>query len=164
MTTRSLTSTALLPASAPPASLERTCVHEHGHLVVARALGASGFVRLVRIVAGGNREVVGYAGSFQLFGELDEREWRIVALAGTLAEWIAEVPDFDESLLLDRLHGTPDPLPATDARLAAGYDDEDVRRCMSLLKRHWGEVCAEALDRATSLDRAAERRHLLRRE
>ena len=104
----------------------------------------------MRIVAAGQGEAMGYAGSFQLFGDLDEREWRVVALAGTLAEWIAEGVDSD-ARLLDRLREQPDALPATDARLAAGYDERDVRDCAARLRRRWSELADDALVRIAAL-------------
>jgi hypothetical protein len=140
----------LLAPDTPAADLARTCIHEHGHLVVAQSLGAAGFVRLMRIAAATPGEAAGYAGSFQLYGDLDEREWRVVALAGTLAEWIAEGVDSD-AILLDRLRDRPDALPATDARLASGYDEEDVRDCAALLRRRWSDLADDARARLAAL-------------
>ncbi len=145
-----MTPTPLLARDTPPADLARTCIHEHGHLVVAQSLGAAGFVRLMRIATAGQGEAAGYAGSFQLFGDLDEREWRVVALAGTLAEWIAEGVDSD-AILLDRLRDRPGALPETDARLAFGYDEHDVRDCAALLRRRWSELADDTLARIAAL-------------
>jgi hypothetical protein len=133
------------------ATLARVCLHEHAHLVAARALGACGFVRIVRVArADGD----GWAGAFQLHGTLDDRGWRVVALAGTLAEWLDEAP----GLGVDEAHarlGADGALSRDDALLAGGYDAADVAACLAVLRAHWRAIVDEAEDRA------AERRHAM---
>jgi hypothetical protein len=136
------------------AALARVCLHEHAHLVAARALGAYGFVRIVRVAGGDD----GWAGAFQMHGTLDDRGWRIVALAGTLAEWLDEAPGLGVDEAHARLRADR-ALSRDDALLAAGYDAADVAGCLAVLRAHWREIVDEAEDRAaeTSRGRACAR-------
>jgi hypothetical protein len=137
-----------MSASASSA-LARVCLHEHAHLVVARALGACGFVRIVR-VAGGDA----WAGAFQMHGTLDDRGWRLVALAGTLAEWLDEAPGLGVDDAHSRLRADG-ALSRDDALLAAGYDAADVAACLAVLRAHWRAIVDEAEEHA------AERGHAM---
>jgi hypothetical protein len=131
------------PAS-PEDALARVCLHEYAHLVVARALGACGYVR---IRLGPN----GFAGAFHMHdhASLDERAWRVVALAGTLAEWLDDAPRLDVADACERL-ARPMALSHEDATLGAGHDAHDVRRCLHLLREHWNGLLLEAEERARS--------------
>lgn len=150
-----MTASAAPPRGTPGAvaSLERVCLHESAHCVVARALGASGFVRIARVVDGGAGEPR-YAGAFQMHGDLGERDWRVVALAGTIAEWIHADAALDARAITRRLR-SPQALSPVDARLAGGFDAADVERCLALLRVHWPVVAAEARERAQGI--AADR-------
>lgn len=138
-----------MTAARSAAALAQVCLHEYAHLVVARALGACGFVRIARAtVADGSVQA---AGAFHLHGDLDDREWRIVALAGTLAEWLAEAGALHADDACRRL-AAGGVLSPSDAALAAGHDDDDVRRCLALLGEHWPQVVREAHERHREID------------
>jgi hypothetical protein len=126
------------------ASLRRTCLHEYAHLAVARHFGAAGFVT-IRALSGDAR----YAGRFQMFGELSDSEWRIVALAGALAECLDAEPGIDIEGLCARLAADPDLLCGVDAELARGFEVDDVRRCVEILGACWPSIEAEALAHAS---------------
>ncbi|HEX4884560.1 MAG TPA: hypothetical protein VFX05_10510 [Casimicrobiaceae bacterium] len=128
--------------------LDRVCLHEYAHLAAARAFGACGFVRIVRIASADARDR--FCGAFQMHGTLDEREWRVVALAGTLAEWLAVAPDLRHEDALARLRAH-DALSLADAALAAGHDGEDVRRCLVLLRGAWSAMMQEAAEHAETV-------------
>jgi hypothetical protein len=131
------------------ASLEQVCLHEYAHWCIARALGACGFVRLRRIVAPDGAQA-GYAGSFEMHGELGEREWRVVALAGTIAEWIHDTPAIAVDDVLVRL-AAGGALSPQDAGLARGYDRGDVERCTALLREHWLALLGDVAERVAEI-------------
>jgi hypothetical protein len=129
-------------------ALARVCLHEYAHLAAARAFGACGFVRIVRIASAG--ACTRFAGTFQMHGMLDEREWRVVALAGTLAEWLVVAPGLAHVEAFVRLRAQ-DALSLADAALAAGHDGEDVRRCLALLRGAWSGLMQEAAEHADTV-------------
>jgi len=133
----------------PTNQLRTTCVHEYAHLVVARGFGACGFVTIARIAWHDGAE--GWCGCFQLFGELTDEEWRIVALAGTIAEWIDMRVECDAGSLFESLQ-RPRALSDSDARLARGYDAGDVERCLRLVTMSWREIETQATERAASVE------------
>lgn len=137
----------------PTRALRAACVHEFAHLVVARAFGARGFVTVAR-VASPDSGAPTWCGRFQLFGELDDDEWRIVALAGAIAEHIDGHGTPDARLLAESFK-RPGALSDSDARLASGYDASDVERCLRLVRESWQEIEAHAAERAASI--AADR-------
>lgn len=128
------------------ASLGCVCLHEHAHQAVARAFGACGFVRIRSMYREDGPPC--YAGAFQMHGELDERAWCVVALAGSIAEWIAECPSIDVDAIVARLACSPSPLSAVDADLAAGYREDDVLACVELLRTGWGALLRDAIEQA----------------
>lgn len=129
--------------------LRAACVHEYAHLVVARGFGACGFVTVARI-AGRGADAGSWCGRFQLFGELSDEEWRIVALAGAIAERIDARAACDTPSLVESLQraGT---LSCSDARLAHGYGARDVERCLRLVKMGWREIETQAAERAAGV-------------
>ena len=126
-------------------ALWRACLHEYAHLVVARHFGAAGFVAIA-----GDATACSYGGRFQMYGELADDEWRIVALAGVVAERLDEEPTVTASVLSAALRADPDMLRGTDARLAAGFDEADVERCVSLVRVLWRDIAGEANERIAS--------------
>ena len=127
------------------ARLHRTCLHEAAHLAVARQFGATGFVRILRV---GDAQEPAWLGRFQLHGELADDEWRIVALAGAVAELVALDGARDAAALRERLERDATLLTGPDEALAKGYDLEDVARCLALVTRVWRDIEAEASARA----------------
>lgn len=126
-------------------ALWRACLHEYAHLVVARHFGAAGFVAIA-----GDATSCRYGGRFQMYGDLADDEWRIVALAGAVAERLDEEPTVMASVLAAALRADPDMLRGTDARLAAGFDEPDVERCVSLVRTLWRDIAGEANERFAS--------------
>jgi hypothetical protein len=98
-------------------ALRRACLHEYAHLIVARHFGAAGFVTIA-----GDATSCRYGGRFQMYGELADDEWRVVALAGVVAERLDEEPTLEACTLAAALRADADLLSGTDARLAAGFD------------------------------------------
>jgi hypothetical protein len=131
-------------------SLARVCLHEYAHLAAARAFGACGFVRIRRIAVPAG-EPAQYSGSFQMHGELGEWQWRVVALAGTLAEWMHDGAGLAVADVVARL-AAGSALSPQDARLGDGYDDDDVRCCLELLDAQWDWLCREASQRAAEIE------------
>ena len=131
-------------------TLRAACVHEYAHLVVARQFGACGFVTVARI-GGREHDVQRWHGRFQLFGELGDDEWRIVALAGTIAEWVDAHAAFDTASLLAALR-RPGTLSASDASLACGYGADHVERCLRIVTMAWHEIETQASERAASIE------------
>ena len=124
------------------ASLRRTCLHEYAHLAVARHFGACGFVT-IHAVAG----AAAYAGRFQMHGELGDAEWRVVALAGALAECL----DADAAIGADAAHrriaADPQFLRGVDADLAQGFGIDEVRCCLEILRSCWTSIESDAIAR-----------------
>jgi hypothetical protein len=137
----------ILPAN--HASLERVCLHEYAHWALARALGACGFVRVRRFAL----DIVParYVGSFEMHGELGEREWRVVALAGTMAEWMHDAPAIGVDDVMVRL-AAGGVLSRQDARLAQGYDRTDVEDCIALLREQWTGLLRDASERVAEIE------------
>jgi hypothetical protein len=121
--------------------LFRTCLHEYAHLAVARHFGACGFVT-VRAVPGA---AAGFAGRLQMFGELGDAEWRVVALAGALAEFHDDDPTLGTDAARLRLVADPELLCGVDAELAQGFGADDVRRCLEILRVHWTSIEGDAI-------------------
>ena len=121
--------------------LFRTCLHEYAHLAVARHFGACGFVTL-RAVPG---TTTGYAGRFQMYGELGDAEWRVVALAGALAECLDDDATLGADAARRRLAAEPELLCGVDAELAQGFVTDDVRRCLEILRAHWASIEGDAI-------------------
>ena len=127
--------------------LRRACIHECAHWAVAKHLGAAGFVTIVRSRAG----PPGWGGRFQMYGDLADDDWRVVALAGVIAECVDDEPG-DRGGGNHRSPGKDPPmLSAIDAQLAAGFGDEDVARCLRIVRAVWHELAKEADDRAASV-------------
>lgn len=124
-------------------------MHEYAHLAVARCFGACGFVTVAR-VAGLNGELGSWHSAFQLFGELTDDEWRVVALAGMIAERFDAGAAFDTRSLLEALQ-RPGALSDSDASLAFGYDARDIECCVKLLTTSWRAIETDAADRAASV-------------
>jgi len=127
-------------------ALWRACLHEYAHLVVARHFGAAGFVTIVR----GRTFEPDYGGRFQMYGELADDEWRIVALAGAVAERVDEDPCVDAASLAAALRAEPGLMSGVDAQLAAGFVEADVEQCLCLVEKLWHEIASEAGERAAS--------------
>ena len=127
--------------------LRRTCIHEYAHWAVAKHLGAAGFVTIVRSRAG----PPGWGGRFQMYGDLADDDWRIVALAGVVAECIEDNPAIEAAAIVDGLKQDPTMLSAIDAQLAADFGDDDVARCLRIVRAVWHELAKEADDRAASV-------------
>jgi hypothetical protein len=123
-------------------ALWRACLHEYAHLVVARHFGAAGFVAIV-----GDPASCCYGGRFQMHGELADDEWRIVALAGVVAERLDEEPTVTATVLAAALRANPRVLGGTDAQLATGCDEADVERCLGLVRKLWRDIAGEANER-----------------
>jgi hypothetical protein len=132
------------PDAAARQALWRTCLHEYAHAVVARHFGAAGFVTIVREYTG----AASYGGRFQMYGELDDDEWRIVALAGTVAECVGDDSCVEAASVIAVLRGATSPLSGVDAQLAAGFADAEVERCLAIVRQRWREIASEAAERA----------------
>ena len=133
------------PASA--STLLATCLHEYAHLAAARHFGATGFVRISRVDAARPS----WFGRFQLFGELAADEWRVVALAGVVAELLAREGSLDAAHTAACLAHDPALLTGADGQLARGYGIEDVARCLAIVKRAWREIASDAIERANEV-------------
>jgi len=130
-------------------ALRAACIHEFAHLGIARCFGAAGFVSIAS-ARSRDAQHAGWHACFQLHGTLSEDEWRIVALAGVIAERI----DAGDPCMLDEVvaHvGTPGVLSHTDAALSRGYDASHVASCLSLLRAGWRDIEADAQARANSV-------------
>jgi hypothetical protein len=127
-------------------SVHVTCLHEFAHLAAARHFGATGFVRLTRTDPASETPWIGL---FQLHGDLGEDEWRVVALAGAVAEVFARDPTLDAKRTFDRLAQDPTLLTGVDLQLARGYGIDDVARCLAIVAGAWREIEAEANERAS---------------
>ena len=127
--------------------LRRACIHECAHWAVAKHFGAAGFVTIVRSRAG----PPSWGGRFQMYGDLADEDWRVVALAGVIAEWVDDDPGVEAATIIDRLRKDPPMLSAIDAQLAAGFGDEDVARCLRIVRAVWHDVAKEADDRVASV-------------
>ena len=132
-------------------ALWRTCLHEYAHLVVARYFGAAGFVTIAR----GTASEASYGGQFQMYGELADDEWRIVALAGAVAERVDEEPCVETALLAAALRTEPGLLSGVDAALAGDFVEADVERCLRLVKKLWREIASEAGERVGGAGRSS---------
>jgi hypothetical protein len=130
------------------ATLRETCIHEYAHLAVARSLGACGYVRIARVRS--PAEPDRWHGEFHLYGELDDADRRLVALAGSMAERFARDTCSDTDALLAYLD-EPDRLSRADARFARGFDGADVRRCLAAVIAAWREIESEADERAAAV-------------
>lgn len=123
--------------------LRRVLVHEYAHLAAARHFGAAGFVRVLRVrddAAG-----VCFAGRFQLYGALDDDAWRIVALAGVVAECIDAGCDDDA----ERLHRhVGEALAGVDGELARDYLPRHVDCCRAILRATWRALVDDAEEHA----------------
>jgi hypothetical protein len=139
------------PREAAMRDLRRACIHEYAHWAVARHFGAAGFVTIVSHAAGHPR----YGGRFQMHGDLADDEWRVVALAGAVAECCADDPDVAAHLVIRYLRSDPSALSPVDAQLAAGFADRDVERCLAVVKAAWHEIAGEADARVHSAVEAA---------
>jgi len=138
----------MTPGDADARDLHRACIHEFAHWAVAGHFGAAGFVTIVRSVAG--RSSCG--GRFQMYGDLADDEWRIVALAGTVAECFADDPGVDALAIVDYIRKDPDALSDVDAQLADGFEDRDVERCLGIVKALWREITNEADERSRNAE------------
>ena len=131
--------------------LWRACLHEYAHSTVARHFGAAGFVTIVR----GRTDEPAYGGRFQMYGELADDEWRIVALAGAVAERVNDEPWVEAASLVSALRAEPGLLSGVDAQLAADFADDDVAQCLFLVRKLWHEIASEAEERAASIARSS---------
>ena len=132
-----------------------TCIHEYAHLAVARHFGAFGFVTVTR-VSSAAAGATAWRGQFQLFGELPDEAWRIVALAGTLAEWRLDAATTDANALDARLR-CPGALSSCDEALARGFDRNDVQDCLAVLAGAWPTILRDAGERVEEMMLRTER-------
>lgn len=131
-----------------PRDLRSTCIHEYAHLAVARHFGASGFVRIARLQGHANAS---WAGSFHLYSDLGSDEWRIVALAGVVAERLDENAQVRGEALCEALRDART-LSDSDARYASGHDERDINHCLAIVKSSWREIETMAHERASSIN------------
>ena len=108
--------------------------------MVARHFGAAGFVTIAR----GHIDASRYGGRFQMYGDLADDEWRIVALAGAVAESIDDDPGVEAASVIAALRAEPTLLSGVDAQLAAGFVDADVERCLRIVRTLWHQIAREA--------------------
>lgn len=108
--------------------LRATCLHEEAHLAVARHFGACGFITIRRVTG----STTTWQGRFQLVGDIEDDAWRIVALAGTLAERLDDDRAIDARELASALR-RPGALSPCDEALARGFRIDDVRRCLAIV-------------------------------
>jgi hypothetical protein len=123
--------------------LRRVCIHECGHMLVARHFGAIGHIRLELNDSGGagERYVVG---RFHLLMALvDPVGRRITGLAGAVAEHLHE-QGVDAEVWMFGLLKYATCLSETDADFAGDYSREDVEACVALLRQLWPQVTQEA--------------------
>jgi hypothetical protein len=125
--------------------LVRVCLHEYAHLAVARELGACGYVTIRRVDGAGSR----FAGCFQMFGELADSEWRVVALAGAVAECMAD-GCVDDAAIAERVRGASCLLSGVDAALADGHTADDLALCAAIVRRAWTGLVREAEEQAAA--------------
>jgi hypothetical protein len=146
------------PSSAVNArALYTTCLHEFAHLAAARSFGACGFVAVQRLGIS-YPEDTKWQGRFQLFGALDDDAWRVVALAGTLAERLFDGHPANASQLEEALR-RPGALSYCDAALARGFDRGDVHACIAVVNDAWAAIIDDANERAAEIsDRLASMR------
>lgn len=119
--------------------------HENAHLHVARAAGLWGRVEIHHNPNGGAEEKH-WTGQFQLFGQLEARQWRarrMIGLAGSVAELLLNDPQTDEYTLADYLEADPAALSDTDRSLAGDFTVQDVRRTLSIVRRLWPQISAD---------------------
>ena len=93
-----------------------------------------------------------------MYGELADDEWRIVALAGAVAERLHDEPCIETALLAAALRAERGLLSGVDAELAADYVEADVERCVTLVRKLWHEIASEAAERSASESAAQEAR------
>lgn len=136
-------------ASSVDPVLYATCLHEYAHRAVACHFGAFGFVTVRRLRAAASGKP-GWQGRFQLFGALDDDEWRIVAIAGTLAERLYAGLPADAAVLESALR-LPGALSDCDAALAGDFVREDVARCAVVLREQWAAISREAWERLAEI-------------
>jgi len=129
------------------ASAQAVCLHEYAHLAVAKHFGGAGFVTVARVA---DASPPCHAGAFRLFGDLADHEWRIVALAGAIAECLAEDPLAGVDRIAHRLDAASR-LTGVDRQLAAGYTRDDVTACVAILRAEWSSLCADAAAHARRL-------------
>jgi hypothetical protein len=130
-------------------SLYTTCLHEFAHLAAARSFGACGFVTVQRLGTG-DLQNAKWQGRFQLFGALDDDAWRVVALAGTLAERLFDGHPANLSQLARALR-LPGALSYCDAALARGFDRDHVDACIAVVSNAWAAIIDDATERAAEI-------------
>jgi hypothetical protein len=121
--------------------LRRSCIHEFAHAAVARHFGVFGSVEVFPNETRGPDDKF-FAGQFTLYGPLSAEHGRIVGLAGTVAEYVDGDPHVDAESVAEYLFA--DDLSETDARLADGFDGDDVEETVALVKRLWSEIVQSA--------------------
>ena len=149
MTDRAAPADAGASAQARAAELHATCLHEYAHLAAARHFGACGFVT-VRRAPRVQRDGWAWQGRFQLFGALADDEWRIVAIAGSVAECVSRGIADDAEALAAALR-EPGALSACDEVLARGFDANDVAYCVALIRNAWNAIDCDARERAAQI-------------
>lgn len=127
--------------------LRRICIHEFAHQEVARLLGVLGHVRIERNPNGGWHEKH-FSGRFHFYCGLDQRQARLIGLAGKVAEQLDE-DDFDAFEFVDDLDTGEIELSGTDAESAGDFDENDVDEAAALVIQAW-----EAIEEATAFESA----------
>jgi hypothetical protein len=119
--------------------LRRTCVHEYGHMHVARHHGVYAHVRIEPNPDGGDDQYH-YGGDCHILTEFPSQQARIdIALAGGIAELIAS-DEYDPDLIISETAGMLSPI---DRIHAGAFDWDDVERCHTLLQQLWPAVLVD---------------------
>jgi hypothetical protein len=129
---RGMVEVAATQYASPDWRLVQVCVHEAGHAAVASALGCDASVEIAHTPAG-------MAGWCHFSGRTRQRAERTIALAGSIAEHLAEY-GFWSAAKDVRSAVSPCYLSTSDRILAGDFSPADVDATCELVRKTWPQV------------------------
>jgi len=125
------------------------CVHEFGHLHVARHFGVEGFVRIIPNEHRADGDLWWYA-SFYSERIGDAKVRRLIGLAGLVAECMHVDSDVSADAILESIELGGSVLSTSDAAMSARFTKSDLNECVDLVRSRWGEIQRDAADYAAA--------------
>jgi membrane-associated protease RseP (regulator of RpoE activity) len=108
-------------------------LHEAGHAIVGRSFSMRAETSLLM-------KGRALSGCTDHYGDFTEHQFRIVALAGSVATTLWQRPDVTAEQLIQE-NWTPTPLDAKDAD---NFGADHLAECLQIVRSHWRDVEAEA--------------------
>lgn len=125
----------------------RTCIHEAGHVAVARHYGLVAEWKVFPNPTTEPHRQKLWAGTAITYADRwTKKLGRVIGLAGVIATALDEDPFIRDWQLMEALEFGDIPMSDPDAEMAAGYKFKDVQECVFVVSRLMPQILREVGD------------------